>query len=112
MRVLALVVEPLARELLSARDVRGRRKGSGRDGRRWSALLGRPAARYDLLAEDVLGPLLRIPSHPVDLARFGLPTLLPATVLSAPARAITLTTDLSINNLAPLRSGPFRPARG
>jgi hypothetical protein len=38
--------------------------------------------------------------------------LLPATVLSAAARAITLTTDLSINNAAPLRGGPFRPARG
>ena len=38
--------------------------------------------------------------------------LLPATVLPAPARAVTLTTDLAINNAAPLRGGPFRPARG
>jgi len=38
--------------------------------------------------------------------------LLPATVLPAPARAVTLTTDLAINNAAPFRGGPFRPARG
>jgi hypothetical protein len=38
--------------------------------------------------------------------------LLPATVLPAPARAITLTTDLAINNAAPFRGGPFQPARG
>jgi hypothetical protein len=38
--------------------------------------------------------------------------LLPATVLSAAAQAITVTTDLSLNNDTPLGTGPFRPARG
>jgi hypothetical protein len=38
--------------------------------------------------------------------------LLPATVLSAAARAITVTTDLSLNNETPPASGPFRPAKG
>ncbi|MCE3550758.1 NAD(P)/FAD-dependent oxidoreductase [Pseudonocardia sp. RS11V-5] len=64
------------------RSVEETARGLGRDGRRWSALLGLPVARYDSLAEDVLGPLLRVPSHPLDLARFGVPTLLPATVLA------------------------------
>jgi hypothetical protein len=38
--------------------------------------------------------------------------LLPATVMSAAAQPITITTDLSVNNDAPLVGGPFRPARG
>ena len=38
--------------------------------------------------------------------------LLPATVLSAPARPITIGTDLSLNNDKLLAPGPFRPARG
>lgn len=56
--------------------------GLGVDGPRWRGLFGRPAARYDALAEDVLGPLLRVPHHPLTLARFGLPTVLPANLLA------------------------------
>ena len=37
---------------------------------------GRPSAEYDKLAGDIMRPLLRVPSHPLALARFGLPTLL------------------------------------
>jgi phytoene dehydrogenase-like protein len=54
----------------------------GADGARWRALFARPVSRYDLLEHDILGPLLHIPKHPLALARFGLPTLLPATVLA------------------------------
>ncbi len=38
--------------------------------------------------------------------------LLPATVMPAAPRPITITTDLSVNNDTPLARGPFRPARG
>jgi hypothetical protein len=38
--------------------------------------------------------------------------LLPATVLAAASRPITISTDLSVNNDTPLAGGPFRPARG
>jgi hypothetical protein len=38
--------------------------------------------------------------------------LLPATVLSAAARAITIGTDLALNNETPLARGPFRPSKG
>jgi phytoene dehydrogenase-like protein len=54
----------------------------GADGARWRALFAGPVSRYDQLERDVLGPLLHIPKHPLTLARFGLPTLLPATVLA------------------------------
>jgi phytoene dehydrogenase-like protein len=56
--------------------------GLGADGSRWRALFGGPAAAYDELAQDIMGPLLRVPHHPLRLARFGLPTLLPAAVLA------------------------------
>jgi phytoene dehydrogenase-like protein len=59
--------------------------GLGRDDRRWRALLDKPTRDYDALSEDILGPLVRIPRHPLRLARFGAPTLLPAATLAKAA---------------------------
>jgi phytoene dehydrogenase-like protein len=56
--------------------------GLGTDGGRWQRLFGGPSANYDLLSEDILGPLLRVPRHPIRLARFGVPALAPASVLA------------------------------
>lgn len=56
--------------------------GLSADGDRWSALFARNSADYDTLAQDVLGPLLRFPTHPIKLARFGVPTTAPASVLA------------------------------
>ncbi len=56
--------------------------GLGPDGRRWRALFERASAGYDALAQDILGPLTRVPRHPLRLARFGPPTLLPASALA------------------------------
>ncbi|WP_433521841.1 phytoene desaturase family protein [Nocardia pseudovaccinii] len=56
--------------------------GLGADGPRWRRLFERNAAEFDELAEDILQPLVGLPRHTVKLARFGLPTLLPATVLA------------------------------
>ncbi|GAB2977481.1 phytoene desaturase family protein [Nocardioides montaniterrae] len=52
------------------------------DGRRWQRLFAGPASSYDALSEDILQPLLRVPSHPLRLARFGAPTVLPAETLA------------------------------
>ncbi|MBJ7906971.1 NAD(P)/FAD-dependent oxidoreductase [Streptomyces sp. DSM 110735] len=54
----------------------------GADGDRYRALLGSSVRNWDALAQDVMGPLLRVPSHPRLLARFGLPTTLPAAALA------------------------------
>ncbi|MFE2107387.1 phytoene desaturase family protein [Kitasatospora sp. NPDC059463] len=54
----------------------------GVDGRRWRQLFGRPVEEYDRLAPALMGPLLRLPRHPVLLSRFGLPALLPASALA------------------------------
>jgi phytoene dehydrogenase-like protein len=62
------------------RDIDATAHGLGADGPRWRGLFGRPSRNFDLLTEDIMGPLLRLPKHPVALARFGAPTLLPASV--------------------------------
>jgi phytoene dehydrogenase-like protein len=56
--------------------------GLGRDGERWRLLFGAPSARFDALSEDIMRPLLRFPHHPLTLARFGLPTVLPGSTLA------------------------------
>lgn len=56
--------------------------GLGSDGRRWRRLFGSPARSFDLLTQDILRPVLHVPSHPLRLARFGLPAAMPATVLT------------------------------
>jgi phytoene dehydrogenase-like protein len=54
----------------------------GRDGRRWRLAFGYSADRFDELSDDIMGPLLRPPHHPLMLARFGAPTLLPASTFA------------------------------
>ena len=64
------------------RSVEQTAAGLGRDGRRWRRAFGYPASRFDALSDDILGPLLRVPHHPVKLARFGAPTVLPASTFA------------------------------
>jgi phytoene dehydrogenase-like protein len=64
------------------RSVEQTAAGLGRDGGRWRALFAHNESRYEALSGDILRPLLRVPHHPVTLARFGLPTALPASVLA------------------------------
>jgi len=56
--------------------------GLGSDGRTWQRLLASNVAGYPELAEDLMRPLLRVPSHPLRLARFGPPALLPAAAVA------------------------------
>ncbi|MFI7699546.1 phytoene desaturase family protein [Nonomuraea sp. NPDC049480] len=56
--------------------------GLGADGARWRRLFDGPSAGYDSLSQDILGPILRIPRHPIRLARFGIPALAPASLLA------------------------------
>ena len=56
--------------------------GLGSDASRWRRAFGYPAARFDALSDDIMGPLLRLPHHPLMLARFGAPTVLPAATLA------------------------------
>jgi phytoene dehydrogenase-like protein len=53
----------------------------GRDGANYRRLLRPLVNQWGALAEDILGPL-RVPHHPLLLARFGLSALLPARLLA------------------------------
>jgi phytoene dehydrogenase-like protein len=53
----------------------------GEDGRSWRRIMEPLAARWEIFAEEILGPLPHIPRHPFLLARFGLHAVLPATAL-------------------------------
>lgn len=75
------------------RSVERTAAGLGADGWRWRLAFGPNAAGFDRLAEDITGPLLRVPRHPLPLARFGAGALLPGTVHARlfsgePARAL------------------------
>ncbi|SNR84033.1 Phytoene dehydrogenase-related protein [Haloechinothrix alba] len=54
----------------------------GVDGPRWRLAFGRTSAGFDELAHDIMQPLMRLPRHPLRLARFGLPTVLPGSVVA------------------------------
>lgn len=56
--------------------------GLGADGPTWRRLVGRTAKHWDRLAPAVLGPLLRLPRHPLALAEFGLQAALPASLVA------------------------------
>ncbi|MBF6242480.1 NAD(P)/FAD-dependent oxidoreductase [Nocardia elegans] len=64
------------------RSVEQTAAGLGRDGSRWRLAFDRPVRRYDALSEDIMRPLLRVPHHPLTLARFGVPTLLPGSAFA------------------------------
>ena len=87
------------------RSVEETAAGLGRDAARWRLAFGRPSARFDLLSEDIMQPLLRVPHHPLELARFGLPTLLPGSVfarLFATERARALFGGVAAHTFRPL----------
>lgn len=86
----------------------------GIDGDRYRALLASPVRHWDMLAPEVLGPLLRVPTHPLLLARFGLPATLPAIVLARLFRtpqARALWAGVAAHAFRPL-SRPFTSAVG
>lgn len=86
----------------------------GPDGDRYRALVASPVRHWDALAPEVLGPLLRVPAHPLLMARFGLPTTLPATLLArlfTTAQARALWAGVAAHAFRPL-SRPFTSAVG
>jgi phytoene dehydrogenase-like protein len=64
------------------RSVERTAAGLDGDGRRWQSLFGALAGRFDDIAADFLRPMLHVPEHPVDLARFGLYSGMPASLLA------------------------------
>ncbi len=56
--------------------------GLGADGQRWRRVFGHPTTHFDDLFADASQPVLRLPRHPLTLARFGAGAMLPATTLA------------------------------
>jgi phytoene dehydrogenase-like protein len=88
--------------------------GLGPGGPGWGRLFGAPAKKFDALAEDILRPFAHLPKHPVLLTRFGLPALMPATVLAktlATPQARALFGGVAAHSFSPL-SKPMSSAVG
>jgi len=56
--------------------------GLGPDGPSWARLFGPLSRDFDLLAGELLRPIIHPPRHPIALARYGSRALLPATWLA------------------------------
>jgi phytoene dehydrogenase-like protein len=86
----------------------------GRDGAAYRRLMGPLVARSREIADQVLAPLRSVPAHPVALARFGLPGLLPARRLARrfeTDEACALLAGVSAHSMAPL-TAPLTGAFG
>jgi phytoene dehydrogenase-like protein len=64
------------------RSIEETARGLGEDGAAWRRVFGSPSAHFDQLLEDIMKPILRVPGHPLRLARFGLAAAAPATLLA------------------------------
>jgi phytoene dehydrogenase-like protein len=54
----------------------------GRDGRAWKSLFGALAEHFGEITADFMRPMLRVPAHPLLMARFGMPSAMPAALLA------------------------------
>jgi len=70
------------RAVVLERSVEATATGLGRDGAAWNWLFGPLVRDVERLLPAILGPVLRVPRHPLALARFGVPALLPGTSLA------------------------------
>jgi phytoene dehydrogenase-like protein len=91
------------------RSVDATAAGLGADGRRWKRLFGARSADFEALLDDLMQPVLHFPKHPLRLARFGIPTLPPATLVGrrfATPQARALFGGVAAHAFSPL-NGPF-----
>lgn len=65
------------------RDLAATLADLGPDAAAWERIFGHPSRNIDALTESLLGPQLRLPRHPLVLARNGPPALLPASAVAA-----------------------------
>lgn len=79
-------------------------EGLGEDGPAWKRVFA-PARSFGALTEDLFRPLLHVPRHPLQLARFGLAAAAPATALARSwktAQARALFAGVAAHALSPL----------
>ncbi len=87
----------------------------GKDFVAWKRLFGAVVEGWEELVPEILGPVIHVPRHPLTLARFGLPALLPATTLArrrfAGERAKALFAGCAAHSVMPLEA-PLSAAVG
>ncbi|MCX5043180.1 NAD(P)/FAD-dependent oxidoreductase [Aldersonia sp. NBC_00410] len=89
-------------------------EGLGRDGDRWRRMFGPLLRSFDDVADDALGPLLRVPSHPLAMAKLGVRSVLPAMAAARLFRteaARALFVGFAAHSWRPLRE-PMSSALG
>ncbi|CAB4909089.1 unannotated protein [freshwater metagenome] len=64
------------------RSVARTAEGLGRDGKAWTAVYGKLEERFGDIAEDFTLPMLRMPTHPIKMARFGGYAAMPTAVMA------------------------------
>lgn len=77
----------------------------GVDADRYRRVIGWVADHWDNLEGSILGPLLRVPAHPVDFIRFGLRAVWPATMMARrfeTPEAAALFTGCAAHSFLPL----------
>ena len=90
---------------LVLRDLEATAAVLGRDGPVWKAVYGHATRRFDAVAGDLLGPLVRIPRHPLATARAGTLSLLPAATVASwfpTPRGAALFGGLAAHAIQPL----------
>ena len=74
----------------------------------YRSLLGPSAESFGKLVDDLLGPVVHVPKHPLLLARFGLPALMPAATLARwrfkGSRARALFAGMAAHSVLPLEA--------
>ncbi|MFL5892149.1 MAG: phytoene desaturase family protein [Solirubrobacterales bacterium] len=56
--------------------------GLGEDGDAWRRLFGAPSRAFAALNDDLLRPILHVPTHPISLTRFGLAATMPISAVA------------------------------
>ena len=90
---------------LILRDLAATAAVLGRDGPVWRGLFGHASRRFDAVAGDLLGPLVRVPRHPVSTARVGAVSVLPAATVASwfpTPRGAALFGGLAAHAIQPL----------
>ncbi len=106
------LVHPLADGTAVAleRSVEATAAGLGEDGEAYRRLVGRVADDWARIEEGILGPVLRLPRHPLALARFGFSALRSADgvarTLFRGERARSLFAGCAAHSLVPLERSP------